>query len=55
MYVSTVCISGAKHVPSLPVGCRSAGSDSTEVASSAGQLLVECPVLASSAQFELPC
>jgi len=54
MYVQ--CVLVARNMsPPLPVGCRGAGSDSTEVASSAGQLLVECPVLASSAQFELPC
>ena len=54
MYVQ--CVLVARNMsPPLPVGCRGAGSDSTEVASSAGQLLVECPVLASSAKFELPC
>ena len=55
-YVYVQCVLVARYMsPPLPVGCRGAGSDSTEVASSAGQLLVECPVFASSAQFELSC
>lgn len=56
VYVYVQCVLVARYMsPHLPVGCRGAESDSTEVPSSAGQLLVECPVFASSAQSELSC